>query len=337
MKIQCTILTGYLGSGKTTFLNSVLRSPELQNTAILINEFGDVGIDQDLVAIDDDDILILEGGCICCEYRGNLAGKIKQITDSYSPERIIIETSGVANPIPVFETFSTIPGLKDHVHCSCVVTVVDSVFGLKNIDSSIEGKLQIASADHIVISKTDMPEGKANLQELSERIRTLNQFANCHLFVNDEVPAALIPRLVNPDGTHLLDHSLPHIGDTAHTHEITFESTGIEFDGCLSLSVVQEWIDDFLTAFAPYTLRLKGLLNLQDNSDMAVLQVVRDIVSPITYVEDDHGNRKNRIVVITCDIHPDLVREELNRLAESIRNSKFSDKDPMLHISRTMF
>jgi G3E family GTPase len=336
MKIQCTILTGYLGSGKTTFLNSILRRPEFQDTAILINEFGEVGIDQDLVAIDDDDILILEGGCICCEYRGNLAGKIKQLIDRYSPKRIIIETSGVANPIPVFETFSTIPGLKDNVHCSCVVTVVDSVFGLKNIDGSIEGKLQIASADHIVITKSDLPEGHKNLQELSKQIRTLNQFANSHLFVNDEVPEALIPKLVNPDGTHLLYNSLPSTLDTSHAHEISFESTGIEFEGKLSLTVVQGWIDDFLNAFAPYTLRLKGLLNLQGEGDMAVLQMVRDVVSPITYVEDDHGNRMNRIVVITCDIHPDLIREELGRLAESIRISKFAESESTLQSSITM-
>ncbi len=314
--IPLMLVTGFLGSGKTTLLNALLRHPDLTGTAVLMNEIGTVGIDHSLVVGASDDILLLEGGCLCCQPKGSVAeGVSRLLALEPRPKRIIIETSGAANPIPILETLSQHPQAATEFQFPRVITVVDSVFGRTTLERHPEVGFQLAAADIVVIGKTDV----ANASEktaIEALVIATSPTANCIAWAGDVLPDGFIELLRQPV-TVANAQSAEAVLRPEQVHgEQEFESVGLQFDGCLETADVQDWIDQVLELYGSNLLRIKGILNLKEYERPAVLHCVRDIVHPIEVLDERAGQvRGNRIVAIGWDIHPELLREALATLA----------------------
>ena len=176
-RIPLFILTGFLGSGKTTLLNQLLRSEEMGGTAVLVNELGEIGIDHDLVVGASDDILLIDGGCLCCRPQGSITDGISRLLNlDPRPKNIIIETSGAANPYPILETLSQYSNKLAKLGDPIVITALDSTSYLKTFSEFPESRFQVSASDIILITKTDiLPE--LGRKEIEEDIRRINSFA----------------------------------------------------------------------------------------------------------------------------------------------------------------
>ena len=182
--VPVTILTGFLGSGKTTLLRNLLGRPELARTAVIVNEFGEIGLDHLLVADAQEDIVELNSGCLCCTVRGDLIETLGRLEARRSADgkeafdRIVVETTGLADPAPIIHTLTTHERLAANYRLDGVVTVVDSANGAGTLDRHEESVKQAAMADRLVLSKTDLPEGQAERQAIEARLRGLNPAAD---------------------------------------------------------------------------------------------------------------------------------------------------------------
>ena len=314
--IPIVMMTGFLGSGKTTLLNALLRHNDMNGTAVLVNEIGAIGIDHDLVIGTTDDILLLEGDCLCCQPQGSLsAGVSRLLALDPSPNRIVIETSGAANPFPVLETLIQHPAASSEFAFPRVITVLDSVFGLESLSRYAEASFQLAAADMVVISKTDLsnPSTQTVIQKAAVRINPVANYLDGRVEGLPEKFLAMLGRSNDFTDSGLQKTKLQE----GHIHgENEFETVGIKFDGRLEVAKVQEWIDQVLETYGNNLLRIKGIMSLNGYDKPAILQCVRDIVYPIETLETkamDLG--KNSIVAIGWDMHPELIREFLNNLA----------------------
>lgn len=324
MSVPVHLLSGFLGSGKTTLLNALLREQRLAHTAVLVNEIGTVGIDHDLVVGGSDDMLLLEGGCLCCQPRGSVADALARLLKAETPARVLIETSGAANPVPVIETLALTPILRAQTRFSGMITVVDSIFGADTLSAHEEARLQAACADHIVLSKLDLERGRAGEQAVSAALDALNTQAPRHRPQRGTVPDALVTDLVTggrPDAAAMPAHP----DQTGHqTH---FDTVALTFDGQLEPERVEQWLGDLLDRYGSHLLRVKGLLRLRGEQRAAVLQCVRDVVHPVSFTDARPGEHGNRVVVIASGIHPELLRESLEALAAMAADDQPAGRD----------
>ncbi len=318
--IPLVLVTGFLGSGKTTLLNALLRHPEMSGTAVLMNEIGSVGIDHSLVVGASDDILLLEGGCLCCQPKGSIGDGVSRLLALQpAPKRIVIETSGAANPFPILETLSQHPQATRGFQFPRVVTVVDSVFGGTTLARHTEARFQLSAADIVVLGKGDIA-GPGDMAAIRRRVAETNPITVCLERAGDGTRDDLVAWLNKPMDLPLAraEPSDPHRGD-AH-HDTEFETVGLQFDGRLDVEAVQAWIDEVLGLYGGNILRIKGILNLEGYSRPAVLQCVRDIVHPIELLDANAAIvHRNSIVAIGWDMHPELIREALSELADQAR------------------
>ena len=181
--IPLNIFTGFLGAGKTTLLNRLLKDPAMSDTAVLVNEVGDIGIDHNLYEIVEDGVILLSSGCLCCSVRGDLVNSLENLLRARDNgrckpfNRVVVETTGIADPASVIHILMTQPYLTLRYRLDGVVTLVDAVNGMKTLDAHEEAVKQAAMADRLVITKTDRAEGKAQLPALRERLQKLNPAA----------------------------------------------------------------------------------------------------------------------------------------------------------------
>jgi G3E family GTPase len=342
-KIPVTVLTGYLGAGKTTLLNRILSEPHGRKYAVIVNEFGEIGIDNDLIVGADEEIFEMNNGCICCTVRGDLIRIIAGLMRRKGRfDAIIVETTGLADPAPVAQTFFVDEEVARKAKLDAVVTVADAKWLKDRLRDAPEAKNQIAFADVILINKTDLV-GEADLREVEARIRAINPYARIHRTERcavglDEVlhrNAFDLDRIldVEPqflergddrdhhdrddhghgDGHHRHDHDHGHDhghGGLKHYHDEDMQSLSIRSDKALDPDKFFPWIQNLVAQEGPKILRTKGILAFKDDPKRFALQGVHMMLDG-DHQRDwrDSEKRESRIVFIGRELPEAMIRK----------------------------
>ena len=309
-----TLLTGFLGSGKTTLLRRLLADPALSDTAVIINEFGEVGVDHHLVQRLDDDMVLLSSGCLCCTVRGELATAMRDLhakreRGAAPPfRRLAIESTGLADPFPILSTLKADPVLRHHFHAAGVVTTVDAVNGLAQLDRYAESARQAAVADALVLTKTDLAT-QADASRLAARLAVMNPSARL-LRAADPFDADDLLR-VDPRGWFKATAE-PDAG-VAHARVQAFS---LVIDEPLDWSAFGVWLTMLLHRHGEKILRVKGILALRDEGRPVAVHGVQHRVHARRHLDQwPDGDRRSRIVFIVEGVDPDLIRRSFSIFA----------------------
>jgi len=275
-KIPVTVITGYLGSGKTTLLNHILSGQQDRKVAVIVNEFGEVGIDGQLIVQGDDEQLIeFNNGCLCCTVRGDLIETIGRLQERAGElDAIMIETTGLADPAPVASTFFISEEIRASTRLDAFVTVVDAVNLEKNLEQSVEAQEQVAFADIVLINKTDLASAEA-LDRVERRVRSLNPLATIHRCEQGIVDLALI---LNSNAFQLdakLQVDPEFLGDHEHEHDPAIASFVLRESRPIDMNRFMSWITPMLQEQGDRVLRTKGVFNAHSFNERVVFQSVR--------------------------------------------------------------
>ena len=333
-----TILTGFLGSGKTTLLNRAMRDPSMANTAVVINEFGEVGLDHMLAARSDDTIMVLENGCLCCTVFGDLVTTLNNLYHAREAneiprfDHVVIETSGLADPSPLIQAFLSDPTLAGLYRIGTVVATVDAVNGPGTLDNHVESVRQIALADHILITKCDLLEqthAKEAEAALVARLRRLNPAAEISR-IDD--PAFNVGALLRAEGLdpadakadarawlnaaayeqqnhhdhdhahgHAHDHDHDHDHDHHHLHDRDIASFCFVRETPIAREALRLLLDALQQNLGPNLLRVKGIVNVAEEPGRpAVIQGAQHLLHNLSWLERwPDADHRSKIVFIT--------------------------------------
>jgi len=334
-KIPVTVLTGYLGAGKTTLLNRILSEPHGKKFAVIVNEFGEIGIDNDLVVNADEEVFEMNNGCICCTVRGDLVRIIDGLMRRKGKfDAIIVETTGLADPAPVAQTFFMDEAVGARTKLDAVVTVADALWLKDRLKDAPEVKNQIAFADVILINKTDLVQPE-ELRELEARIRGLNPYAKLHRTERAQIAleevlgrnAFDLDRILDiepefltaeahghdhhgDDHDHGDGHHHHHGGGLKHYHDEEMQSVSLSTDKPLNPDRFFPWIQDLVAVEGPNILRCKGILAFRDDPERFVFQGVHMILDgdhQRAWKEDEE--RVSRIIFIGRNLPEDKIRQ----------------------------
>jgi G3E family GTPase len=325
-KIPVTVLTGYLGAGKTTLLNRILSEPHGKKYAVIVNEFGEIGIDNDLVVNADEEVFEMNNGCICCTVRGDLVRIIDGLMRRKGKfDAIIVETTGLADPAPVAQTFFMDENVGAKTRLDAVVTVADAKWLKDRLKDAPEAKNQIAFADVILINKTDLVSPE-ELREVEARIRAINPYATLHRTERSQIAIDQVlgrnafdldrildiePQFLEADD-HDHDHDHHHHhgdhdghdhhhhgGGLKHYHDEDMQSLSLRSDKPLNPDKFFPWVQDLVAKDGPSILRSKGLLSFKDDPERFVFQGVHMILDGDHQREwTDGEKRTSRLVFI---------------------------------------
>ncbi len=278
-QIPVTVLTGYLGAGKTTLLNRILSEPHGKKFAVIINEFGAVGVDNDLVVGVDEEVFEMNNGCICCTVRGDLiriiSGLLRRGLDKF--DGIIVETTGLADPAPVAQTFFMDDDVRRATRLDAVVTVVDAKHITERLKDSPEAEDQIAFADVIILNKTDLVT-KDELATVEKQIRSINPYASVHLSQNSNVALDVVLDRGAFDLNRILAIEPQFLeGTHSHSHDNSVQSFSFTSDRAVIMGRFEEWIGQTLAEQGQNILRSKGVLNIRNSPRRFVFQAVHMI------------------------------------------------------------
>ena len=313
-KIPVSVLTGFLGAGKTTLLRRFLGKPEGEGTAVLINEFGSVGIDDALVRASSDDVTLLGNGCLCCNTRSDLQNALRNLVAERAhgtlPQfrRIMIETSGLADPGPILQTFATDRALGGEFFVEVVAAVVDASCGLATLDWSAEARKQVILADRLVVSKTDLCEPEA-VAALIARLSELNGYAP----IDTAIAGELDPRRLIEAGPHEPPHA-GFIGETGHSDGVL--SFVLSETAPLIWQPFERAMETLIALRGRDLLRVKGFLNVAGCRGPVLVQIVQHLAHPplelASWPDQDHSSR---LVFITRNI----TQEQVSALLQAVR------------------
>jgi G3E family GTPase len=305
-RIPVTVVTGFLGAGKTTLIRRFLKSPEGRGTAVIINEFGAVGIDDALVRDSAEETVLLGNGCLCCIIRTDLQAALRRLVfdreRGTAPPfaRVLIETSGLADPAPILQTFSTDRALGGEFHIDVVLAVVDAVNGETALDDAVEARKQVILADRLIISKTDLADAAA-VARLTQRLQYLNPRAA----IDVAVSGALDPsRMIEPAA----GERSGFVAEAEHGDSVT--SFVLNWDRAIAWPAFSRAMETLTALRGPDLLRVKGLLDVAGCRGPVVVQYVQHLAHPPVELEtwpDD--NRMSRVVFITRNIRERAVRD----------------------------
>lgn len=320
--IPITLLTGYLGSGKTTLLARLLRRDAFANTAVLVNEFGEIALDHDLLFGASESIVLLDRGCLCCALRSDLA---EQLDDLYTRrlrkeipafERVVIETTGLADPAPILQTLVTEPMIAALYRLDGVVTTADGQLGERELDRHFESVKQAAVADRIVVTKVDLADAAA-LDGLEARLRDINPAAPIRRVARGELDPAFIldvglnAALSQPDRIgHWLqaDRYVPvaateGLSIAGARHDRTIRSFALTFDAPVSGAKLWQGLETLIERSGEKLLRVKGLVNVGGQDKPKVIHIVQHVLYPVlTLPAWPSADRRTRIVFIVRDL-----------------------------------
>ena len=333
-KIPVTVLTGYLGAGKTTLLNRILSENHGKKYAVIVNEFGEIGIDNDLIIGADEEVFEMKNGCICCTVRGDLVrimGGLMKRRGKF--DAIIVETTGLADPAPVAQTFFVDEDVQRNARLDAVVTVADAKWLSDRLKDAPEAKNQIAFADVIVLNKTDLVT-KPELAEVEARIRGINPYAKVHRTERCKVALSDVlergafdlerildiePDFLEAGGEHEHDHDHGHDHHhhdhdhghgLKHYHDEEMQSLSLRTDKPLDPARFMPWLQSLVANEGQKILRSKGILAFADDEDRYVFQGVHMML------EGDHQRkwregepRESRLVFIGRELPEQIIRD----------------------------
>lgn len=322
------LITGFLGSGKTTLLQRLLADPALADSAVLINEFGEVGLDHHLLERIDDTMVLLQSGCLCCTIRGELSGAIRDLHSKRERglvpafHRLVVESTGLADPFPILSTVQADPVLRHHFRLGNVITTVDAVNGLAQLARQPESTKQVAVADRLVLTKTDLADGTVT-DTLIARLRRLNPSAP--LWRAAETPL---------DAEALLSHDLfatagrseaarrwfaeeiasggRGVAGDRNRHDETIHAFSVSFDGPVDWTLFGLWLTMLLNRHGEKVLRVKGILNVVESATPVAIHGVQHLVHPPIHMAAwPDRDRRSRLVFIVDGLDRRLIERSL--------------------------
>ena len=356
-KIWVTLITGFLGSGKTTLLNTLLEHPGMSQAAVIVNEFGEIGLDYDLVERSDENVIQLANGCLCCSVKGDLIDTFRDLYIQRNAgtipffDRVIIETTGIADPAPVLQIILTNPMVFNHFALDGVVATVDTVNGISSLDRFPECVKQAAIADRLIITKVDLAENDQQIKTLEERLRILNPAAPIIATTTEDAdPADLFgtglfdpnskkvdfenwlqadayedrpstelagTTLAEPDEAALAyykEHGHKHEDDHSHHHhDPNINSFVIVRENPIALNTLSMFLEGLTNEAGPDLLRVKGIVHVQERHDQpAVIQGAQQIFHSLDWLNSwPSDDRRTRIVFITRNIDQAYIEDTL--------------------------
>lgn len=341
-RLPVTLLTGFLGAGKTTLLNNVLRDPSAGRIAVIVNEFGEAGLDHDLIETSKDDVVLMQSGCLCCSIRGDLSKTIVDLltrrdTGDVAFDRVVIETTGLADPGPILQTLLVDLTLASSLRMDGIVTLADAAAGQATLDAQFEAVSQVAMADLIVISKADLVP-KAETRAFQDRLRKLNQTARILLADRGDLSpkdlfglsglrhnanaAQALAWVTPPKADPLANLSgLAPASKIEHfsPHDARIQSVSLVLDHPLTDAAFDLWLNTLIALKGPDILRVKGIVFLKGIEMPFVFHGVQHIFDPPVQLKDwPGGDTRSRVVVIARDIS----KPELQHSFEILRASQ---------------
>ena len=312
-KFPVSVITGFLGSGKTTLINKLLKRPDMNRVAVIVNEFGEQAIDNDLVEVSSEQMMLLNNGCLCCVLRGDLQETLRDLFvkrrngDNIDFTRVVIETTGLADPAPVMQTLMTDDMLLANYRLDCVVTLADAVNGIEQLDTMQEPVKQAALADRIVITKSDIA-GEEATARLEARLRELNPQAPIKRAVNGEIELDFLINVGLRNVKGKLEDIERWMGEPDehgehHRHDEKVKSFCLRFAEPMTWNSFSQTMEVLSALRGSDMLRVKGLVNVADHKGPMVIQGVQHLFHPpVELNEWPSADHSTRIVFITRNI-----------------------------------
>lgn len=331
--IPITLLTGYLGSGKTTLLRGLLAHPQLRNTAVLVNEFGEIALDHQLLYSSSETVVLLDRGCLCCALRSDLADQLDELytrrirKEVPAFDRVVIETTGLADPGPILQTLVAEPMLAALYRLESVVTTVDAELGLHTLDEHFESVKQAAVADCLVVTKVDRVDG-VELAALEARLGTLNPAAAILRAVNGEIDpnqvfgeapndaqsrSAQAARWLRATSYRAVTPGTSFVHPASKRHDDRIRSFALVYDAPVSGAKLWEGLEALIERHGDKLLRIKGIVNVEGMMQPKVMHIVQHVLYPVQTLEQwPDADRRTRLVFIVRDLDPVVVRATID-------------------------